>query len=141
MITIEEAIIIATQAHMGQKDKLGHPYILHPLRVMLSFQHHEYNEKIVALLHDVLEDTKWTVDDLVDVGVSAHQISALQCLTHSPHMSGEQYIAIVKTNPLATVVKLRDIADNLSRIEYLPVDQQDRLRQKYANYLRWIYEA
>lgn len=141
MITLEQAIMVAANAHEGQVDKLGHPYILHPLRVMLSFGHDEVDERIVAVLHDVLEDTDITQLDLISMGVSFSQHSAISALTHKENEPREVYIRRVMKNRLARRVKIADINDNLSRIEYLPVETQDRLRAKYAADLRLIYSA
>src|SRR5947209_1708538 len=80
MATIEKALQIAAQAHAGQKDKEGLPYILHPLRVLAGVQAEE--AQIVAVLHDVVEDTPVTLDDLRRAGFSDTVLAAVQCVTH-----------------------------------------------------------
>ena len=79
MATIEKALQIAAQAHEGQKDKGGEPYILHPLRAMMSVQGEE--AQIVAVLHDVIEDTSVTADDLRQAGFSDQIVDAVLCVT------------------------------------------------------------
>lgn len=79
MATLERAIAIAVQAHQGQRDKAGAPYILHPLRLMMRMQTEA--EMIAAVLHDVIEDTEWTPDGLRAEGFSAGIIEAIECLT------------------------------------------------------------
>ena len=116
MSTLERAIAIAAQAHCGQRDKGGEPYILHPLRVMLRVNTEE--ERITAVLHDVVEDSDWTFEALSSEGFSPEIIQALDALTKQP---GEDRISAAKraaVNPLARVVKLADNAENsdLSRI-------------------------
>lgn len=141
MITLERAIIIAATAHEGQVDKLGHPYIMHPLRVMQSFNHHETDERIVAIFHDVVEDTHMTLAYLQANGVTDEQAYAIDLLTHRKFQPREEYIKAIKTNPLALRVKIADINDNLGRVEFLPLETQDRLREKYSKDLRIIYAA
>ena len=116
MATLERAIEIAAKAHAGQTDKAGQPYILHPIRVMMSVSGPE--ERIAAVLHDTVEDTKLTIDDLERNGFSEAIIAAVQALTKS---EGETRIAAARravVDPIARAVKLADVADNmdLSRI-------------------------
>lgn len=91
MSNLERAIAIAVEAHKGQKDKSGAPYILHPLRVMGRVN--PDTEKIVAVLHDVIEDTRWTFDDLRKEGFSEDVIQAIDCVTKR---DGESYEDFVK---------------------------------------------
>ena len=79
MATLENAITLAVQQHAGQVDKGGQPYILHPLRVMLQLQ--QTDQQIVAVLHDILEDTHTTTQDLQNLGFQTHIIQAIQALT------------------------------------------------------------
>src|SRR5688572_28315113 len=92
MLSIEDAIALAAQAHAGQQDKNGQPYILHPLRVMLAMAPDDTEGQIVAVLHDVLEDTAITDDDLLKQGYPLHIVTALRALTHRP---GEPYMEYV----------------------------------------------
>lgn len=127
---LEKAIIIATQAHTGQVDKAGESYILHPLRVMLKLKTEE--EKIVGILHDVIEDTSITYKDLIKEGFSETIIEALKGVTK---IDGETYMDFVrraKTNPISKNVKLSDLEDNmnLDRIES-PNEKDFKRIEKY----------
>lgn len=111
---LEKSIIIATKAHSGQFDKGGSPYILHPLRVMLSLDNDE--DRIVGILHDVLEDTSITLQHLEDNGFLG-EIEILDALVNITRKSNESYkdfILRVKLNPIALRVKLADLRDNMN---------------------------
>jgi (p)ppGpp synthase/HD superfamily hydrolase len=114
---LERAIQIAAEAHAGQKDKGGAPYILHPLRVMLAVEGDEARQ--VAVLHDVLEDCpEFTAEHLRRAGFSEPVLAAIEALTKRAGERYDDFIARIKPNPLAAQVKLADLADNsdLSRI-------------------------
>ena len=111
MSTLERAILIAAQAHLAQVDKSGAPYILHPLRVMLRTESNV--EMIVAVLHDLVEDTEWTLSDLRREGFSESVLQAIDSLTRRPGESYPQFVDRVKINPVARVVKLADLEDNM----------------------------
>ncbi|ENV32750.1 HD domain-containing protein [Acinetobacter gerneri] len=118
MSTIEKAIALAAKKHAGQLDKGEQPYILHPLRLM--FRMKTTQQQIVAILHDILEDTDTTVVDLISLGFSQEIIDAVVALTkHKGESRIEAAYRAVK-NPIARMVKLADIADNmdLSRIKH-----------------------
>lgn len=108
---INKAFEIARHAHAGQVDKGGNPYILHPVRVALNCQTAE--EKIVALLHDVVEDTPVTLEELQRQGFSREVIEAVHCLTKEPGEDYDAFIKRVATNPIATRVKIQDLKDNM----------------------------
>ncbi len=116
MSTLERAIAIAAQAHAGQFDKGGQPYILHPLRVMLRVE--GTNEQIAAVLHDVVEDTTVTLALLAEEGFSGEVLAALDALTKRPGESRVQAARRAAAHPVARTVKLADNAENsdLSRI-------------------------
>jgi hypothetical protein len=101
---------IAAQAHEGQKDKEGLPYILHPLRAMMSVQGEE--AQIVAVLHDVIEETAVTADDLRRAGFSEPVVAAVVSVTHRKDESYADYVVRCKGNEVARQVKLADLADN-----------------------------
>ena len=119
MSTLAHAIAIAAEAHEGQLDKVGEPYILHPLRMMLRLSTPE--ERVVAVLHDVVEDCPgWTLERLRARGFAEAVVEAVDALTRRVE-EGESYEAFVlraAANPLARRVKLADLEDNsdLSRI-------------------------
>ena len=130
MSTLTRAIEIATEAHKGQFDKAGNEYIGHPLRVMEMGKTEE--EKIVGVLHDVVEDTDWTFEKLSEEGFSQEIISALRCVTKlSENENYDDFIARVMTNPLAVKIKLYDIEDNLdvSRLDSLTDDDVARCKK------------
>ena len=112
MSTLNRAIEIAIKAHEGARDKYVSPYINHVTRVM-NMGHTE-NEKIVGVLHDVIEDTHWTFEDLKKEGFSKEVIDALKCVTKTSEDDDYAgFITRVKINPLAVKVKLNDLTDNL----------------------------
>ncbi len=126
MSTIERAVEIAARGHSGQVDKQGRPYILHPLRVMDGVDSIE--AKIVAVLHDVVEDTPTTFEDLAREGFSPAILDALRLVTHDPGEPYAVYVIRCKANPIARAVKLSDLMDNtrpgrvLMRPEFLNRD-------------------
>ena len=130
--TLEDAIILASRNHAGQTDKLGEPYILHPVRVMSKLS--DPAARIVAVLHDVIEDTSVTIDEIRNAGASKEIIDALLVLTKDEDKDYTQYLRAVRDNPLARIVKLADIEDNEDpgRLNKLPEDTRKRLQKKYS---------
>jgi (p)ppGpp synthase/HD superfamily hydrolase len=131
MKTLEDAIILATDAHRGQKDRNDEPYIMHPLRV--AAQLWGYDERMVAVLHDVIEDTAVTLDDLRKSGYPAHIVVAVDAISKRKDVDEpySQYIRRVKENPLATKVKIADLQDNanlgrLPKVEAYDLKRLDR---------------
>jgi len=112
MATLEKAIAIAARAHQGQKDKAGHPYILHPLRLMLRMESEA--AMIAAVLHDVVEDTDVTIDHLREAGFSEEVLQAVECLTHRDGESYDAFITRVQISPIACQVKIADLEDNMN---------------------------
>ena len=112
MSLLEKAIAIAVEAHTGEVDKAGQPYILHPLHLMMQMDTAE--EMMTAVLHDVIEDTPITLDDLRQQGFPETVLEALALLTHdTASTSYEAYVAALKPNPLARKVKLADLTHNM----------------------------
>ena len=134
MATLENAIILATQAHRGQVDKGGQPYILHPLRVMLQLE--TTPERIVALLHDVVEDTSITLETIRSEGYSPDVVESIDCLTRREDESYADFIQRIQHNPLARRVKIQDLLDNsnLQRIPN-PTEADFRRIEKYREAL------
>ena len=135
MSTLERAIEIATKAHRGQVDKAGNDYIQHPLRVMAAGK--TTNEKIVGVLHDVVEDTDWTFERLAAEGFSSEIIEALQCVTKlSEEEPYDEFIERVKVSRLAVAVKLNDLADNMDirRLDELTEKDFKRLQKYHRAY-------
>jgi len=114
--TLERAIAIAATAHTGQVDKGGAPYILHPLKVMLRMTTLE--ERIVAVLHDVVEDCGVSLNDLREEGFSEEVLSAIESVTKVPGESYEDFVDRAAQNPIGRAVKLADLEENsdISRI-------------------------
>ena len=141
MSNLQRAIEIATEAHKGQYDKAGNDYIGHPLRVMEMGK--TENEKIVGVLHDVVEDTDWTFEALAAEGFSEEVIAALRCVTKlSENENYDDFIERVKKNPLAVAVKINDLSDNMDirRLPYLSDKDVKRLKKYLKAYKRLVGE-
>jgi guanosine-3',5'-bis(diphosphate) 3'-pyrophosphohydrolase len=130
MATLERAIATAAQAHSGQLDKAGQPYILHPLRVMLRVDTPE--QRIAAVLHDVVEDSPVTLADLADLGFAPDVVAAVEALTKRPGESRLDAAKRAAAHPIARVVKLADNAENmdLSRIPH-PTEKDHARVEEY----------
>jgi (p)ppGpp synthase/HD superfamily hydrolase len=128
--TLEKAIRVATKAHSGQFDKASMPYILHPLRVMMAVDSVE--EKIVAVLHDVLEDTYITEIHLYTYGFSENIINAIRSVTRNVGEDYFDFIRRAKQNEIGRKVKIADLKDNMdwSRISN-PIKQDVERMKKY----------
>lgn len=134
---LEKAIQIAIEAHEGQTDKAGAPYILHLIRVMNAGQ--TENEKICGILHDLVEDTKWTFEDLKKEGFSEEVISALECVTKQTNEPYTKFIERIKKNPLAVKVKINDLKDNMDITRLTFISEKDTQRlNKYINAYHYL---
>ncbi len=132
-MNIERAIEIAVAAHKGQVDKAGKPYVLHVLQVMLYGKTDE--EKIVGVLHDVVEDTDWTFEQLEKEGFKKEIIDALRCVTKlSEDEDYDAFIERVKKNPLAIRVKINDILSNMDLKRIDKVKEKDV--ERFNKYLK-----
>lgn len=131
---------IAARAHAGQVDKAGADYIAHPRRVAQRVQPNTADARAAALLHDVLEDTAVTSDDLALEGIPPHVVHAVELLTRRRGLSSDDYYAQIRGNALALAVKLADIADNSDphRLAGLDLPTQKRLREKYSTARRQL---
>lgn len=132
---LSKAINLAMQAHAGQVDKAGMPYIGHVMRVMQAGK--TIDEKIVGVLHDVVEDTTWTFDALLAEGFPVHIVDALRYVTKlSDDEPYEAFINRVKNNPLAVAVKINDLTDNMDvrRLQTLTDADMQRLRKYLKAY-------
>jgi (p)ppGpp synthase/HD superfamily hydrolase len=127
--TIERAIALAALAHVGQVDKAGAPYILHPLRVMLRLEGME--ERIVAALHDVVEDSDWTLERLRNEGFSEIILQAIDAVSRRPDEDYNEFIVRASKNSIGSRVKLADLEDNsdLSRLTEVTDRDLARLRK------------
>jgi (p)ppGpp synthase/HD superfamily hydrolase len=133
-MNLQRAIEIAIEAHKGQTDKAGKPYILHIFQVMARGKSED--EKITALLHDTVEDTAWTLEKLEAEGFSGKIIQALDCLTKRNGESYDEFIERVKENPLAIKVKINDLEDNMDirRLRELSDNDVNRLNKYIKAY-------
>ncbi|MEM1262745.1 MAG: HD domain-containing protein [Pseudomonadota bacterium] len=129
MATLERAIEIAVDAHRNQVDKAGFPYILHPLRVMLAVSGSE--EQMAALLHDVVEDSAWTLEQLAAEGFAEAVVTAVDALTKRRGESRIDAAHRAAAHPIARVVKLADNADNMDwqRLPSITPNDVDRMKQ------------
>lgn len=128
---LEDAIILAATKHRGQRDKIGQPYVLHPLRVALRLD--DDRARLAAVLHDILEDTDVTSSELRGRGVPEDVLHAIEALTRR---LGEDYMAFIErllVDPIARAVKIADLRDNLdpARLAGLADEERQRLRAKY----------
>jgi (p)ppGpp synthase/HD superfamily hydrolase len=135
MPTLERAIAIAAEAHTGQKSKEGGPYILHPLRLMMRVD--GLDAKTAAVLHDVVEDTPWTLEQLRGEGFSEAVLAAVDSLTHREGEEYFEYVARAGANPLARQVKLADLEDNMNVMRLAQVRDKDleRIRKYHQAWL------
>jgi len=139
---LSKAIRIASVAHEGQYDKAGAPYILHPIRVMLMVGN---NRSLMAatVLHDVVEDTEWTLDDLRDEGFNSQVIDAVDAMTRRKVSLSDsnikenyhqEFIPRLMKNQFACIIKMWDLTDNssTSRLIHLPMDTMQSFIKKYG---------
>lgn len=134
---LEKAQRIAVEAHAGQVDRAGKPYIFHPLRVCCRCFTDE--EKIVALLHDTIEDTELTAEDLLSEGFPRNIVDAVLSVSRNEDESYEDFVKRTSLNPLGRAVKLHDLEDNMdiSRLEQVTEKDLARLN-KYIKAYRYL---
>lgn len=128
----KKAMKIAYDAHQGQLDKGGLPYVFHPWH--LAEQMDDEISTIAALLHDVVEDTDWTLEQLAAEGFPQEAMEVLALLTHPEGQPYMEYIAGLQHNPVAVKIKLADLRHNsdFTRLSAVTADQRERLERKYA---------
>lgn len=138
-ILTKKALKIAYEAHKDQKDKAGLPYVFHPF--YLAEQMNDECSTCVALLHDVVEDSHYTIQDLIDSGFSKEIIDAIKILTRSKNTPYFEYIKNIKNNSIATRVKIEDLKHNLdvSRLNQITRDDFERI-EKYQKALSILKE-
>lgn len=134
---LELAIKLAVDAHAGQLDKAGKPYILHPLSLMLKFREEEL--QIVSILHDVIEDSDMTLGYLSELGFSKSVVEALDALTKRAREDYMDFITRVSENLIATRVKIEDLTHNLdlTRLDIVRPDDLSRI-EKYHKALVFL---
>ena len=126
----KKAMKLCYAAHRDQVDKSGMPYVFHPFH--LAQQMKDETSIVAALLHDVVEDTVYTLDDLRNMGFPEQVLEALALLTHEASVPYLEYVARVKENPIARAVKLADLRHNsdLTRLDYVDEKTMERV-EKY----------
>lgn len=132
MPTIEDAIALAANAHAGQTDKAGAPYVLHLLRVMQAQSSTE--ARMVGVLHDLVEDTEYTFEDLRDMGYPDEVIEALRHVTKRDGESYQVFAERAGQHPIARQVKIADLEDNMDVTRLESVGEKDA--ERLAKYRR-----
>ncbi|MET8953331.1 HD domain-containing protein [Streptomyces sp. NPDC004533] len=133
MQTVEEVDNFVAKAHAGQVDRIGVPYIEHVRAVAAGLAPFGPELVMAGLLHDVIEDTDWTAQQLMAVGVPAHVVSVVETVTNQPGVPYGEKIKRITGNRDAALVKIADNAHNShpDRVARLPAEQRDRLAAKY----------
>lgn len=126
MSTLEKAIEIAAKAHTGQTDKGGDPYIMHPLRLMFSVSGND--ERIAAVLHDVVEDSDTSLDDLRNAGFSEAIVAAVDNLTKRKGETRLDAAQRAALSPISLAVKLADVTDNMNLTRIKEPSEKDLVR-------------
>lgn len=137
MISFEQAVAIAAKYHEGQKDLDGKPVLLHPLSVALKGENED--ERIIGVLHDVIEDTSCTFQDLQLFGAGDDIVETLKLLTHDKCTSYDDYITMIirSGNKVAINVKMNDLMHNISRNDE-STDRKKKIKAKHMKALHMI---
>lgn len=137
----KKALRLCFDAHKEQVDKTGMPYVFHPFH--LAEQMTDEVSTVCALLHDVVEDTDYTLEDLSKMGYPSEVIDVLRLLTHDPEVPYFDYVKAISVNPIAKQVKLADLAHNsdLSRMDGSEIDEWSMARtEKYKKAIEMLSE-
>ena len=128
----KKALKLCFEAHKEQIDKSGMPYVFHPFHLAEQMQDEE--STIVALLHDVVEDTDYTLDDLSKMGFDDSVLTAINLMTHEDGVPYMDYVEQIKTNPIAKIVKLADLRHNsdMTRLDVVTPRNQERAEKYLA---------
>ena len=128
----KKALKLCFEAHKEQIDKSGMPYVFHPFHLAEQMQDEE--STIVALLHDVVEDTDYTLDDLSKMGFDDSVLTAINLMTHEDGVPYMNYVEQIKTNPIAKIVKLADLRHNsdMTRLDVVTPRDQERAEKYLA---------
>ena len=137
--TTKKALKLCFEAHKEQVDKSGMPYVFHPFHLAEQMQTEETT--IVALLHDLVEDTEYTIEDLVNMGFDKAITDAIALMTHTDDMDYMDYVRMIKENPIAKKVKLADLKHNsdLTRLDVVDEKALNR-REKYLKAISLLEE-
>lgn len=133
----KKALKLCFEAHKDQLDKSGMPYVFHPFH--LAEQMTDEDTTVVALLHDVVEDTDYTLEDLKVMGFNEKVIEAIGLMTHAEGVPYMEYVAKIKENPIAKAVKLADLAHNSDSSRLDNITEKDiARREKYKNAIEFL---
>ena len=136
----KKALKLAFEAHKDQLDKIGMPYVFHPFHLAEEMKTEETT--VVALLHDVVEDTDYTLDDIRAMGFSESVVASLALLTHDKAVPYMEYVALIKPDPVARAVKLADLRHNSDTSRFDVVDEKIlRRAEKYRAAIRLLTDA
>ena len=135
----KKALKLCFEAHKKQVDKSGMPYVFHPFHLAEQMQTEETT--VVALLHDLVEDTDYTIEDLVSMGFSKNITDAIALMTHADDVAYMDYVRRIKNNPIAKVVKLADLKHNsdLTRLDVVDEKALSR-KEKYLKAIKLLEE-
>jgi len=137
--TTKMAMRLCFQAHKNQTDKSGIPYVFHPIH--LAEQMEDEDTTVVALLHDVVEDTDYTIDDLAAMGFHERVLDAIRLMTHDDDVPYMDYVTKIKENAIAKAVKLADLAHNSDITRLDVIDEKAKARvEKYARAIQLLKE-
>ena len=134
---LDKAIQIAASAHAGQFDKGGMPYLMHPIRVMSFLKSNDEELQCIAIMHDVLEDSSVTAEDLLAAGMTQRIVAGVQCLTKIKGESYDNYKLRVFTSGDAMQVKLADLRHNsdIRRLKGVTQKDVDRIAKYHTFFL------
>ncbi len=135
----KKALKLCFEAHKNQMDKSGIPYVFHPFH--LAEQMTTEETTIVALLHDLVEDTDYTIEDLINMGFDKAITDAIALMTHDDDVDYMDYVRIIKENPIAKTVKMADLKHNsdITRLDVVDEKALNR-REKYLKAIALLEE-
>jgi len=134
----DKAMFIAAREHLGVRDKGGHAYILHPMRVAMRLRTNDEELMCIAVLHDVIEDSKMTYEDLYNEGFSERVVGALRRLEHKKNVTYDDYIDDMRDDRDALLVKREDLRDNSDITRLKGVTEKDiaRMAKYHRSFLK-----
>ena len=133
------ALNLCFEAHKEQRDKSGMPYVFHPF--LLAEQMKTEETTIVALLHDLVEDTDYTIEDLINMGFDKSVTDAIALMTHADNVDYMDYVGMIKENPIAKTVKLADLRHNCDLTRLDTIDEKAlRRKEKYQKAIALLEE-
>lgn len=135
----KKALKLCFEAHKEQVDKSGIPYVFHPFHLAEQMQTEEAT--VVALLHDLVEDTDYTIEDLMSMGFSKSITDAISLMTHADDVEYMDYVREIKNNPIAKAVKLADLKHNSDLTRLDNVDEKAlKRKEKYLKAIKLLEE-